>query len=232
MGGRIEVGLAPVAGRGDHLAAPHDHRADRHVTGRRGLAGLGRSPSSMCDSSVSTDPAYETSNYAAFAVFFDVSAQPGRPAMTPTPSRHLTPLSLAAAAALMLALLGDRRAGRRRAAASSRFARRSYRARSTSRARCWSSTRRSDPAGDRSAGRKRRRKARRGARRPAGDRIGQRRTTSPGSRAGSPTTPGRNPSKTGPRGGWQKRQWNMLPCHSLCYPGPHRSTRSRAAVPT
>ena len=34
-----------------------------------------------------------------------------------------------------------------------------------------------------------------------------------------PNDSGRNPSKKGPRGGWQKRQWNMLPCYSLCYPG-------------
>lgn len=34
-----------------------------------------------------------------------------------------------------------------------------------------------------------------------------------------PNDSGLNPSKTGPKGGWQKRQWNMLPCHSLCYPG-------------
>ncbi len=40
-----------------------------------------------------------------------------------------------------------------------------------------------------------------------------------------PNDAGRNPSKTGPRGGWQKRQWNMLPCYSLCYPGAASNTR-------
>lgn len=34
-----------------------------------------------------------------------------------------------------------------------------------------------------------------------------------------PNDPGLNPSKKGSRGGWQKRQWNLLPCHSLCFPG-------------
>jgi len=34
-----------------------------------------------------------------------------------------------------------------------------------------------------------------------------------------PDDPGLNPPKTGSRAGWQKRQWNLLPCHSLCYPG-------------
>ncbi len=40
-----------------------------------------------------------------------------------------------------------------------------------------------------------------------------------------PNDSGRNPSKKGPRGGWQKRQWNMLPCYSLCYPGAASVTR-------
>ena len=40
-----------------------------------------------------------------------------------------------------------------------------------------------------------------------------------------PNDAGRNPSKTGPQGGWQKRQWNMLPCYSLCYPGSASNTR-------
>ncbi len=40
-----------------------------------------------------------------------------------------------------------------------------------------------------------------------------------------PNDSGRNPSKTRPRAGWQKRQWNMLPCYSLCYPGAASITR-------
>lgn len=34
-----------------------------------------------------------------------------------------------------------------------------------------------------------------------------------------PDDPGLNPPRTGSRAGWQKRQWNLLPCQSLCYPG-------------
>jgi serine protease len=33
-----------------------------------------------------------------------------------------------------------------------------------------------------------------------------------------PDDPGMNPPKTGGRAGWQKRQWNLLPCFSLCSP--------------
>lgn len=33
-----------------------------------------------------------------------------------------------------------------------------------------------------------------------------------------PNDPGRDSSTKGSRGGWQKRQWNLLPCHSLCNP--------------
>ena len=33
-----------------------------------------------------------------------------------------------------------------------------------------------------------------------------------------PDDPGVNPPKTGGRAGWQKRQWNLLPCFSLCSP--------------
>jgi serine protease len=33
-----------------------------------------------------------------------------------------------------------------------------------------------------------------------------------------PNDPGRNASRRGPRTGWQKRQWNLLPCQSLCNP--------------
>jgi serine protease len=34
-----------------------------------------------------------------------------------------------------------------------------------------------------------------------------------------PNDPGVNPARTGRAGDWQLRQWNFLPCHSLCYPG-------------
>jgi serine protease len=34
-----------------------------------------------------------------------------------------------------------------------------------------------------------------------------------------PNDPGLNPRQTGPAGEWQRRQWNLLPCFSLCYPG-------------
>lgn len=34
-----------------------------------------------------------------------------------------------------------------------------------------------------------------------------------------PNDPGLNPRKRGPAGQWQRRQWNLLPCFSLCYPG-------------
>ncbi len=40
-----------------------------------------------------------------------------------------------------------------------------------------------------------------------------------------PNDPGRNPARSGPFGGWQKRQWNMLPCYSLCRPGTVSATR-------
>lgn len=33
-----------------------------------------------------------------------------------------------------------------------------------------------------------------------------------------PNDPGLNPPRKGGRAGWQKRQWNLLPCHSLCSP--------------
>jgi serine protease len=33
-----------------------------------------------------------------------------------------------------------------------------------------------------------------------------------------PNDPGLNGSRRGPRTGWQKRQWNLLPCQSLCSP--------------
>jgi serine protease len=33
-----------------------------------------------------------------------------------------------------------------------------------------------------------------------------------------PNDSGVNPSRKGSRAGWQKRQWNLLPCHSLCNP--------------
>jgi serine protease len=33
-----------------------------------------------------------------------------------------------------------------------------------------------------------------------------------------PNDPGLNASRRGPRTGWQKRQWNLLPCQSLCNP--------------
>jgi serine protease len=34
-----------------------------------------------------------------------------------------------------------------------------------------------------------------------------------------PNDPGLNPRRRGPAGQWQRRQWNLLPCFSLCYPG-------------
>ncbi len=40
-----------------------------------------------------------------------------------------------------------------------------------------------------------------------------------------PNDPGLNPARTGPRGDWQKRQWNLLPCYSLCYPGVATNAR-------
>jgi serine protease len=33
-----------------------------------------------------------------------------------------------------------------------------------------------------------------------------------------PNDPGLNPPRKGGRAGWQRRQWNLLPCQSLCFP--------------
>jgi serine protease len=45
-----------------------------------------------------------------------------------------------------------------------------------------------------------------------------------------PNDPGLRPPRRGKAGDWQRRQWNFLPCHSLCYPGASTGPQSRGGV--
>jgi serine protease len=45
-----------------------------------------------------------------------------------------------------------------------------------------------------------------------------------------PNDPGLNPAKRGRAGEWQRRQWNFLPCHSLCYPAVSTGPQSRGGA--
>ena len=45
-----------------------------------------------------------------------------------------------------------------------------------------------------------------------------------------PNDPGVNPRNPGQRGGWQLKQWNFLPCRSLCHPGASSGHQSLGGI--
>lgn len=45
-----------------------------------------------------------------------------------------------------------------------------------------------------------------------------------------PDDPGVNPQHPGQRGGWQHKQWNFLPCLSLCHPGASSGHQSLGGI--
>jgi serine protease len=49
--------------------------------------------------------------------------------------------------------------------------------------------------------------------------------------AGLPNDPGTPPGKRGPRGGWVRKQWNFLPCGTLCKPSASKAQfQSRGGI--